>query len=339
MLEKSELAFFHNNWISDVKIEGIAYAVRFGDLGLAAGAKWLYTPFTEYNIYGERVSNGYYSEGVAILNASYNFLSDYNFSGLSVGLNLKGAFRIMPDFSDKEDDSVIGGSGLEQSAVMGMADVGLLTRFNLFKFYASRENNMSAAFVARNLGPPALDEPLPAVLNIALSYKPIRPLLFSFYLFCPFNVMEPEYSEAVYFAFGFSVNAASFLSMRTGVMIKAGSPRITVGSAVNLDKIALDVNYTLDLMTQLQPMNRVSLAVRFDLGDGGRRLKTGMAEDIYLKGIDAYSQGNFMVAKYYWEEALRLDPKFSPARQSLDMLYSREQLEQHIEELQKLPDH
>lgn len=336
MLEKSELAFFHNNWISDVKIEGVAYAVRFGDFGLAAGAKWLYTPFTEYNIYGERVSNGYYSEGVAVLNASYKFLSNYNFSGVSVGLNLKGAFRIMPDYSNKEDDAIIGGSGLEQSAVMGMADIGFLTRFNLFKFYASRENNMSAALVARNLGPPALDEPLPAVFNAALSYKPIRPLLFSFDFFIPLNIMEPEYSEAVYFAFGVSANVASFLSMRAGLMIKAGSSRITVGSAVNLNKIALDVNYTLDLLTQLQPMNRVSLAVRFDLGDGGRRLKASMVEDAYLKGIDAYSRGNYPEAKYYWEEALRLDPKFLPARQSLDMLYSREQLEQRIEELQKL---
>jgi hypothetical protein len=58
MLRKAELAFFHNNWIADTKIEGAAFASRFKDFGFAAGGKWLYTPFTEYNIYGERASKG-----------------------------------------------------------------------------------------------------------------------------------------------------------------------------------------------------------------------------------------------------------------------------------------
>ena len=34
MLEKSELAFFHNNWIADTKLEGLAYTRRIKDLGL-----------------------------------------------------------------------------------------------------------------------------------------------------------------------------------------------------------------------------------------------------------------------------------------------------------------
>ena len=75
MLPKTELAFFHNNWIADTRIEGAAFASRHGDFGFAAGGKWLYTPFTEYNIYGERASKGYYCEAVATLNGSFNFLS------------------------------------------------------------------------------------------------------------------------------------------------------------------------------------------------------------------------------------------------------------------------
>jgi hypothetical protein len=82
VLSRSELAVFHNNWIADTKIEGIAWASCYKDLGFAASGKWLYTPFIEYNIYGERVSKGYYSEGTAALNVSYNFLQGYYFSGL-----------------------------------------------------------------------------------------------------------------------------------------------------------------------------------------------------------------------------------------------------------------
>ncbi|GBU28920.1 hypothetical protein R84B8_02482 [Treponema sp. R8-4-B8] len=335
MLEKSELAFFHNNWIADVKIEGIAYASRLKNFGFAAGAKWLYTPFTEYNFYGDRVSNGYYSEGAAVLNASYNFLSGYYFSGLSLGVNIKGAFRIMPDYAD-DSDSIIKGSGLSQSAVMVMADIGVLTRFNFLKGYVSRDKNASVAVVIRNLGPPALDEPLPTVLNAAISYKPIRPLAFAFEFSLPLNLTDISLSESPYGALGVSVNITNFLSMRAGVMVKSGSSRITVGSAINMNKISLDINYTLDLLTQLQPLNRISLAVRFDLGDGGRRQLSDKVDELYLLGLDAYSQGNLDDAKLCWEEALKLNPKYEPARESLEMLETREDLRQRIEDLYKL---
>jgi len=344
MLSKTEIAFFHNNWIADTKLEGLAYATRFGDLGIAAGAKWLYTPFTEYNIYGERVSNGYYSEGVAILNASYNLFSGYYFSGVSVGVSLKGAFRIMPDYTGNgdgsdgiaNDDVIIGGSGMSQSAIMGMADIGALTRFNLFKFYNAREKNASAALVIRNLGPPSMDEPLPTLVNAAISYKPIRPLMLTFDFNLPLNLTDIALSELPYFAFGLSANITSFLSMRAGVMIKSGSSRVCVGSAVILNKIALDINYTLDLLTQFQPMNRISLGVRFDLGDRGRKQKSDKVDELYLLGLDAYSRGDMDDAKDYFEEALEIDPKFDPAKESLDVLNNREGIYQRIEDLYRL---
>jgi tetratricopeptide (TPR) repeat protein len=335
ILDKTELAFFHNNWIADTKIEGIAYATRFGHLGVAAGAKWLYTPFTEYNLYGERVSNGYYSEGAAILNASYNFLSGFYFSGVSVGVSLKGAFRIMPDYTG-DDDIIIGGSGLSQSAVMGMADIGALTRFNLFKFYPSRDKNAAAAIVVRNLGPPALDEPLPTVINASFAYNPLRPLIIAFDFNLPINMMDVALSEKPNMALGLSLNVTNFLSMRAGVLIKAGSSRVSVGSAIKLDRLAIDINYTLDLLTQLQPMNRISLGVRFDLGDGGRRQRSRNVDELYLLGLDAYSRGDFAEARQLWEEVLRIDPRFEPAKESLAMLNNRENLRQRIEDLYSL---
>jgi hypothetical protein len=335
MLQKSELAFFHNNWIADTKIEGAAYATRFGNFGFAVGGKWLYTPFTEYNIYGERVSGGYYSEGVAILNASYNFFSGYYFSGLSLGVNIKGAFRIMPDFTDNYDN-IISGSGRAQSAAMVMADVGLLTRFNLFKRYPARERNASAALVIRNLGPSVLDEPLPTAISAAISYKPIRPVTLAFDFTYPLNLMDLSLSELPYAALGFSVNVTNFLSFRGGFMYKAGSSRIAVGSAVIMNKIALEINYTLDLLTQLQPLNRISLGVRFDLGDNGRRQMADKVDELYVLGLEAYSRGNLEAARLCWEEALRLNPRYAPARESLDMLLNREDLTRRIEDLYRL---
>jgi len=335
MLERTELAFFHNNWIADTKIEAVAFATRFGNLGIAAGGKFLYMPFTQYNIYGERVSSGYYSEGVAILNASYNLFSGYYFSGLSIGINLKGAFRIMPDYSDYYGD-LLSGSGISQSAIMAMADIGFLTRFNFLKFYNSREKNASAALVVKNLGPPALGDPLPTSVSAAISYKPIRPVTIGFDFTYPLNLTDISLSELPYGAIGISVNITNFLSMRGGFMFKAGSSRISIGSAITLNKIAIDVNYTLDLLTQLQPLNRVSLAIRLDLGDRGRKYVSDKVDDLYLLGLEAYSIGNLDDARLCWEEALRLNPRYDPARESLAMLNDREDLTQRIEDLYRL---
>ena len=341
MLARSELALFHNNWIADTKIEGAVYASRYKDLGFAAGGKWLYTPFTEYNMYGDRVSKGYYSEGVGILNVSYNFFRSYYFPGVSVGANIKGAFRIVPDYSDADDQGnnegqLISGSGRSQSTAMVMGDIGLLTRFNLLKFYSHREPNTSAALVFSNIGPPAMGDPLPSEITAALAYKPIKPLLFSFDFSVPLNFHDASLSEKPYWALGIAGDITKFLSLRTGFLARAGGVRIALGSAIQFEKIALEINYTLDLMTQINALNRVSLGLRLDLGDQGRNLKTQKVDELYLAGLDAYSRMDLDTARTYWEEALSIDPRFSPAKEGLNVIYKTQQTEERIQDMQRL---
>jgi hypothetical protein len=286
-------------------------------------------------MFGDRVSTGYYSEAVAILNGSYNFLSSYYFSGISIGASIKGAFRFMPDYTDNEDH-IISGSGRSQSAAMAMADVGALTRFDFLKPYNSRDRNTSVALIMRNLGPPAMDDPLPTVATAALSYKPLRPLLFSFDFSCPINMKDIALSEKPYWAAGAAVNITSFLSMRTGLLFKSGNVRVSLGSAVSLSKISVDVNYTMDLLTQMQPLNRVSVGIRFDLGDQGRKQKADRVDELYLTGLDAYAQGTLSEAQYYFEEALKLNPKFAPARDGLKIIQDTLSVQQRIDDLQRL---
>jgi hypothetical protein len=335
LLSRTELAFYHNNWIADSKVEGAVFTTRLGNLGLAAGGKWLYLPFTEYDEYGDRASKGYYSEAVATINASYNLFSGYYFSGVSIGANLKGAFRLMPDYSD-DAGNVISGSGSSQSVFAPMADLGLLTRFNVLKLYHARERNASAALVFKNVGPAALDEPLPTVLTTAIAYKPIRPLLFSFDYSIPINLQDPELSERHYWAIGCSTAVTKFLTMRAGVLTKATNMRVSIGSAVSVMGIDIDINYTLDLLTQLQPLNRVSLGARFNLGDGGRAEKAKHVDDLYLRGLEEYANGNLDEALILWEEALRLDKTFDPAREGLEAIRDARVLEQRIDDIRRL---
>ena len=127
VLDYTELSFLHHNWIADTRLEGVIYTMRFNDLGIGFGGKFLYVPFTGYDEWGESTGGGYYSESIATANVSYNFLSSYSFFGLAVGANLKIAYRSVPqvDYPD-------------QSTAIGMVDLGALTRFNFLKFYTSR---------------------------------------------------------------------------------------------------------------------------------------------------------------------------------------------------------
>ena len=71
--------------------------MRFDDLGIGFGGKFLYVPFTAYNDWGAAVANDYISETIATMNVSYNFLSSYYFTGVAVGANLKVAYRNIPE--------------------------------------------------------------------------------------------------------------------------------------------------------------------------------------------------------------------------------------------------
>ncbi|GHV83009.1 hypothetical protein AGMMS50212_03490 [Spirochaetia bacterium] len=336
LLPRMELAFFHNNWIADTKIEAASFAGRFKNMGFGVNGKWLYTPFTQYSYFGDRMSKGYYSEAVAVLNASYNFFPGYYFAGLSLGLNLKGAFRMVPDYALNSTGEFVSGSGESQSAASVMGDIGLLTRINFLKFYVSREKNMSFALVLRNLGTPAIDDPLPTVAVAGISYKPLRPFLISFDFSLPMNVQNIELSEKPYWSLGFSLSVAKFLSMRGGLLMKAGNIRAAIGSAVNLDHFAVDVNYTLDLLTQIQPMNRVAIGVRFDLGDSGRSNNSSRVDNLYLQGLDAYSRGDDDEARRFFDEALALDPNFDPAKEGIQAINNYDALLKRINDMQRI---
>ncbi|MDR2510395.1 MAG: UPF0164 family protein [Spirochaetaceae bacterium] len=328
MLFRTELAFYHNNWIADTKIESAIFSSRLGNFGLAAAGKWLYTPFTEYGDWGERLSKGYYSEIAGVLNVSYNFFPGYYFSGISVGLNVKAAYRAMPDFSEY--------TGASQSAAGFMGDAGLLTRINFLKFYDSRDKNTSFAFVLRNIGPAVMGDALPSLAVAAISYRPFRPLLFSFDFSLPVNLTDITLSEKPFFAFGFSAAITRFLSMRTGLQLKAGASRFTLGTSISLGAAALEINYSLDLATQLQPLNRVTLGVRLDLGDGGRAEVARMVDSYYLNGLDAYSEGDDEKALENFSEALKINPNFDPAIEGIEAIENFRSLTDRIKRMEEL---
>jgi hypothetical protein len=263
-----------------------------------------------------------------------------------VGINIKPAFRFVPDYADSDSDEltidtdeVIPGSGASQSAIALMGDLGFLYRGNFLKFYNSRDENFSLALVMKNFGIPdvtfkLMEDPLPSAVVAGVAYRPIRPVLVSFDYTVPVNMYDIALSEKPSYAAGFSVTISQFLSMWGGLRLKAGGTRITVGSAIALEKVTFDITYTLDLATQIQALNRVSVGVRLDLGDRGRSRIDRQVDEFYLAGLDSYSQGNDTDAKRLWQEALALNAHFEPAQEGLSAIRAAEELQQRVNWMQ-----
>ena len=83
-------------------------------------------------------------------------------------------------------------------------------------------------------------------------------------------------------------------------------------------------------------MNRISIGVRFDLGDQGRLANSQRVDELYLLGLDAYSAGNNNEARHYWEEALKINPRFEPAKEGLRIIEGTENLDERIDEMQHI---
>jgi hypothetical protein len=324
LLPYSELAFYHHNWIADSNLEGVVYTVRFNDLGIGIGGKFLYVPFTAYNEWGVAGAKDYITETVGTVNVSYNFLSNHFtlFNGLAVGGSLKVAYRNIPAVF-----------AANQSALAVMGDVGLQTSFNFLKFYSSQSKNFSTGLVVKNLGLSTLpDEVLPQVATAGFAWSPLRPWMVAVDFNLPFTfAFQGIPAETWNLAVGTTVAMTNFLSVQAGVLWKADNPRISIGTALALGLLDLTVNYNLDLSGQLNPLDKFSVQAKFNLGDSGRAARADQAAKLYLQGVEEFANGNYERAIALWEQVLELDPKYLPAADNIRIVKQTLRLQEQMQ--------
>lgn len=323
--KESQIALFHNMWIADSKMETIAATTRFKNiphLSLGGFVSCFYLPFTEYNIFGDRVAASYYSETLAAINFSYNFLAGYDFKGFSLGGNLKTAWRGMPNYTDNNTNEVINNSGLAQSGLAFMGDLGLLLQFNFLKFYYSRDPNVRIGFSAQNLGVSltgwgqqvVLDDPLPSLLSAGISVKFVKPVTLSLEFQQPINLQNLSTYLKPNIASGISLEFTNFLSVLGGFAIKGGNPRFSVGFEFEVAKVRFNFNYTLDFTSSFSPLNKLSLSLKLKLGDKGRSIIDKQVDKYYQQGLIYYAEADYQAAIDVWKEALKLNKRFDPAK-------------------------
>lgn len=332
ILNQTEISLSHNAWIADSALETLALTRRNGNTGYGAQLKCFYVPFSEYNLYGDRVAGSYYSETSATFNLSHTFLAGYTFRGISAGANLKLAWRSVPDYTDNRDDSIISGSGLEQSALGIMGDLGAMASFNALKFYQDREPNIKLALTLNNFGASLTgfgssikkDDDTPARISAGFSYRPFARLMITSELRKPVLLSNFSSSGKLSFATGLEAKLTPIFAFQCGFLLQGANPRFSLGSEFDIKGIKMDVAYTLDLTTSANPVNHISLSAKMTFGDRGRKATMAQVDQLYLEGLQFYSEGYYSEAIIKWEEAIKkaasspLCIKFEPAIQARD---------------------
>ena len=78
-------------------------------------------------------------------------------------------------------------------------------------------------------------------------------------------------------------------------------------------KVKMNVNYTLDLTTSFNPINRISFSAKLLLGDKGRSLEQEQIDLLYTSGLMYYNKSQWQEAINEWEKILEIDKRYDPA--------------------------
>lgn len=333
ILNETQASAFHNSWIADSKMDTLVYTTRIDNMGIGFQAGCLYMPFTEYNLFGERVNTSYYTETNFAANISYNFLAGYDFKGFALGATVKTVFRSVPDYTDNDTNAIQTLSGLAQSGVGIMADVGLMLQFNFLKYFASRTPNVRIGLSAQNLGAAftglgsssgiKLDDPLPTYFAAGISCQFLPIITATFDIKQPVNLFHPTDYQLFSVSAGVILAFTKQFSLLAGAEIKGGNPRFSVGSELQLSNARLNFNYSLDLTSSLNPVNRISLSAKILLGDRGRAERQKLIDELYLKGLEYYANAEWEKAIEQWELVLKINKRYDPAILGIDSAKSQ----------------
>jgi hypothetical protein len=258
LMRGGELFVSHRNGISESSIEGAAVAGVAGPFGLGAFAKVFLVPFTRYDASGLPAGTGYFTEAVAAGSLAIRLLDAPGGGGLAAGANLKAAVRVVPE-------AIAQG----QSAFAFAMDIGMLARLPMPSFSSPGPANFGAGVVLRNVKVNAIPAgyPLPTMLSLGVSYAPVSPVTLDVDLNIPVSLEGGGVPVGnIDGAVGLEVRISGFASVLAGFRLKGDNPRLALGARLGLGPLDLVVNYALDLMGGVNPLENYSVAATVALG-------------------------------------------------------------------------
>ena len=181
-----------------------------------------------------------------------------------------------------------------------------------------------------------IDDSLPTCISAGISYKFAKPVTICADFRQPINLLDFSQSEMWSAGIGVDVQITDFMELMAGFRLKGANPRISLGTEIDLKHFILDLNYTFDLTSSINPVNHFSVAAKINFGDHGRYINELKADDYYEEGLKYYASGQMEKAVESWEECLKLNPSFTPARNSIELVRNSTKLFDRVMNIQTL---
>lgn len=293
----------------------------FGGLGLTRRAKQL--PDFGYGLFGTilTIPDSKYFEVITGLNLSYNFLAGYDFKGICAGINIKSGWQNLQFSSIKnnynQDDFVI---CVPKSLFSVIFDLGVMTQFNLFKYFYSREPNVKVGLSLKNIGfvfgssiEDVKNHPLPSEVSLAFSCRFLKPITLCAGTSFPLNFSDFSQRYVPSVSFGFDFYLKDSISISVGTDFKKNKSQFSAGLDLKFSENRINFNYSLDYISKEHQSHKISLSFKALLGDNDRNLIDFMVDKYYQAGLDYYANGEWEKAIKEWEKALQLNRHFDPA--------------------------
>lgn len=316
----SEIIGSYDNWSASSSLINIIYKInipKMQRLGLAVfGTAYLVPFLSQETITGSVTTgtSGFYSEWLAGLNMSYNFIPGLASNVFSMGINIKATFRALP----------YGVDGSSRGSIAVMGDWGILGKFNLGKFYSAPDPNFSIGFSLRNLGEELSDnpDPLPSDAILSVAWKPLAFMSFSLDFFAGYNLLD--FTDFDFQRMGGSFNM--YFQIVPAFAIQAGTtitgselPSLNVGLLFRQKLIDFGLTYSFNL-NNVADTTLIGFYVKGKLSSSGRAEKIYLSQAFYGKALQAYEAKDYNTALADLDKALVADPYMREALKLRDTI-------------------
>ena len=172
--------------------------------------------------------------------------------------------------------------------------------------------------------------------RIRFSYRFIKPVTICADFRQPINLIDFSRTEMWDAGIGVDVQITDIVEVMAGFRLKGANPRFSLGTEIELKQFTVDLNYTFDLTSSLNPVNHFSVGAKVNFGDDGRHSRELQADGYYEEGIKYYANGQMDKAVEAWEQCLKLNPAFTPARNSINLVKNSTKLFDRVIDIQSL---
>lgn len=315
-----EASFFHQELITDSRLENLSAAFKVYDGYLAVGNTLFWVPsFDKIDINGKTTGK------VKFYNSATCLSYGMDFGFLSAGINSKFIYEKI------DTETYMGGA----------VDLGLLKGFRMPTPFDAPARNFFVGMSLQNLGPHISGHPLPRKINIGGKYIPIKWLAvqtdineymirqsdlydFTYGFEESFQLkfgLELNYLDLLFFRAGYRFNDAGKYTFGVGVNYAVGNKAFSVDASIE-DNMDFGYVYSINFSMKLIP----KIVTIEDIAEADRH---------YKRGLRSYVADDVDSAIESFEKTREFNPYHKNIDAKIDNLKELKELKKKNDELEK----